>query len=148
MTPMFEDEIIEPDPLREAIELLLPLRERKLSRLKRKLAEEKETLKQLQASLKKGEGMLILFRQKYQQCLDDFTHHHTGVVLLHEKLHQTLEKEQVTRGRLLQQDEANQQLIDQITQQTQRIEEAEQAVKNGQREIEKLEYILEEKEML
>jgi len=148
VTPIFEDEIIEPDPLREAIELLLPLRERKLSRLKRKLAEEKETLKQLQASLKKGEGMLILFRQKYQQCLDDFTHYHTGVVLLHEKLHQTLEKEQVTRGRLLQQDEANQQLIDQITQQTERIEEAEHAVKNGQREIEKLEYILEEKEML
>jgi len=145
---MFEDEHTEPDPLLEAIHFLIPLRERKLSRLKRQLSEEKQKLKTLEAELKKGQGMLILFRQKYQQCLDDFTQHHTGVVLLHEKLHQTLEKEHVTRGRLLQQEEANHQLTEQIIEQTQRIEEAERAVKNGQREIDKLEYILEEKEML
>jgi len=148
VTPLFEEEFSEPDPLLEAINFLLPLRERKLSRLKRTLSEEKLKLKTLQGELTKGEGILILFRQKYQQCLDDFTHHHTGVVLLHEKLHQTLEKEQVTRGRLLQQEEANHKLTEQIIKQTQRIEEAERAVRNGQREIEKLEYILEEKEML
>ena len=146
--PESDDEIAEPNPLIDTIEILLPLRSRKLSRLKRKLMEEKRALVEMERELKKGEDKLILFRQRYKQSLDDFNHHHTGVVLLHEKLHLTLEAEKLTRGRLLRQEEDNHTLTQRIIEQQEIIEAADRDVKACQGEIDKLEYILEEKESL
>jgi len=148
MTPEYDEETPEPNELIDTISVLLPLRQRKLARLKRVLMAEKARLKEMEADLKRGQNQLLLFRQAYQETTNAFTTYHTGVLMLHEKLHQTLEAEKATRGRLLKQDEENQTLITQISSQTDTIHEAQHAVEICQREIEKLEYILEEKELM
>jgi len=148
MLPDYDDDIPADTPLLSTVNLLLPLRERKLFRLTRVLREEKQTLKALEQDLNAGEKRLARFRLTYKDALDDFNKHHTGVILLHEKLHQALEEERGARTRLLKQEEDNQGLTERIVKQRDVISEAQENIETCQREIEKLEYILEQKELM
>ncbi|PPC63848.1 hypothetical protein C1Y41_04175 [Pantoea sp. ICBG 1758] len=144
MMQPFEDEIPTENELKKILDTLLPLRERKLRRLKRELCEHESLLRSLQIDLKKGEKRLVLFREQYQTAINEFANHHTGVVLLHEKLHRTLEKEKVVRNRLLKQESDNHDLITLIADQIILVDNARESVTACQREIEKLEIIIEE----
>lgn len=148
MQPEFEEEENQPDELIDTVEILLPIREQKLIRLKRTLRQEKDRLREMNQDLKQGEQRLSLFREKYKKSLADFSTNHTGVILQHEKLLRTLEAERLSRSRLLKQESDNQSLAERITQQMEVIDKAGEAVLVCQKEIEKLEYILEEKDMI
>ncbi|NIG12934.1 hypothetical protein F3J37_01560 [Pantoea sp. Al-1710] len=149
MLPDYDEEKERADyELLKTATMLLPLRERKLAKLKNALTAENKKLKNLKHDLKIGQRRLNKFRDQYKEALDDFTKHHTGVVMMHEKLFQTLENEKMARTKLLKQEEDNAGKMDAISQQLEVIGSAQTDIENCQREIEKLEYILEQKDLM
>jgi len=132
----------------KTVEFLLPLRQRKLIALKKQVNQEDAELKALHRRYRKGLKRVKQFREAYQACIEEFTLYHTGVVMLNEKLHQTLQHEKDARQKVLKQDADNQALVLEIEKQTHALALAKGEVDACQAEIEKLEYILEQKEDL
>lgn len=123
------------------VDVLLPIRGLRLIRLKNTLREEETTLRQLNREYQTGLRRLDRKREAYKKTIDEFAQFHTGVILIQEKLHQTLEAEKVARDLVLKQEAENYDMAMQIDNQTSVVEEAKAAVKVCQSDIEKLEYI-------
>jgi len=128
--------------------VILPLRERKLVKLKNRLKEENARLAKLHKLMKKGERRLTIYRHQYKNAIEDFAKHHTGVILMHEKLFQTLEAEKLCRANLMNQEAENQEVAEHILKQGILIESINKEIKDCQKEIEKIEVILSEKGLL
>lgn len=133
--------------LHKTAKILLPLHERQLGRLKKTLRDEELNLRTMKRNLRTGERRLVKCRSVYQECLDDFANHHTGVILLHEKLHQTLEAEKRARTKLLDQEAENQTMTAEITRQVELVDHTKKSIKACQKQIDKFEYILEQEDL-
>lgn len=134
--------------LKENVETLLPIRKRKLISLKGELKKQEKQLKFLHREYRKGERRLETRRQFYLKAMEDFKAFHTGVILVQEKLHQGLQNEKHHRDRLLKQEKENEAIALEITEQEKRVDAAKREVNQCQADIDKLEYILEQRDFV
>ena len=130
--------------LQEALHILLPIRRQRLRRSEQKQREQQQLLSQQNQSLVQGEQLALGQQQAWQQSQADFVEHHTGVLQPLNVLQLGIEQEQSCRLALVQQQLHNQQLVQQIEQQQENVHSARQDVQRCQREVEKLEYLLEQ----
>jgi len=128
------------------VKTLLPVRNRKLKRLENELREQQFILLNLKERLRTGEEKLNGFREEYKKCLKEFSLYHTGVVLLQEQLHQVLRKESRIREKLLEQEKENYETVIEIDSKETFIEEMKKEIQPLLREIEKLDYLMNEQD--
>jgi len=128
------------------VKTLLPVRNRKLKRLENELREQQLILLNLKERLRTGEEKLSAFREEYKKCLEEFSLYHTGVVLLQEQLHQVLRKESRIREKLLEQEKENYETVIEIDSKETFIEEMKKEIQPLLREIEKLDYLMNEQD--
>jgi len=130
--------------LRRTLDLLLPIRRQRLNRSERQLREQEQALRQLEEQRARADEQLHERQQRYQQLKAGFAQQNCGVRQASYLLERALEQEQqalknVHGGRLTLQEIDRAQLERQ-----QHVEEARQETRQRQREVEKLEFLLQQ----
>ena len=142
-----EGESVDPQQqaLQDMLQVLLPIRQRRLRRSQQQQRKQEQALVQQQRILQQGEQQLLVQRQQYQQSQSDFADRYTGTVHAQWEVQQGLEDEQSHRQQMLQQQSHTQQLSQQVTAQQENLTRAKQDVQLCQRAVEKVEYLLQQR---
>lgn len=130
--------------LRRTLDLLLPIRRQRLNRSERQQREQEQTLRQLETQTDRAGEQLNERRQGYQQLRAGFAAQNCGVRQASYLLERALEQEQ----QALKKVHSGQLKLHELTQaqhdQQQRVEAARQETRQRQRDVEKLEFLLQQ----
>jgi multidrug resistance efflux pump len=137
---------LSPDPqqvsLEQVLNTLLPIRRRRLRHCEREQRQHEQHLRRCQQAVELGEQQLAEQKIGYLQLRNDFVPQHAGVTQPLNDLRETLDVEKTTRAGVIQQIQRTQQLQEEVQQQQARLNDAQLAVQRCQRDIEKMEYLL------
>ncbi|AIR65718.1 hypothetical protein [Cedecea neteri] len=137
---------LSPDPQQVALEqmltLLLPIRRRRLRRCESEHRQHEQQLRRCQQAVEQGEQQLAEQKIGYLQLRNDFVPQHAGVMQPLNDLRETLDVEKSSRAGVIQQIQHTHQLQEEVQQQQERLTAAQSAVQRCQRDIEKMEYLL------
>lgn len=133
--------------LQRTLHLLLPIRRQRLSRSERQQREQEQALQAVFEESRQTERRLTEKRDAYQQLRATFMQTNGGVQQQKFLLERALQAEQQA-AELVDSECLNlHQLAQQKVEQQQRVEQAQQETRLRQREVEKLEYLLEQSEV-
>lgn len=137
---------LSPDPQRVALEqvlnTLLPIRRRRLRHCEREQRQHEQQLQRCRVAVEDGHQRLEEKKIGYLQLRNDFVPQHAGVTQPLNDLRETLDVEKTTRAGVIQQIQHTHQLQEEVQQQQARLNDAQLAVQRCQRDIEKMEYLL------
>lgn len=133
--------------LHRTLHLLLPIRRQRLSRSERQQRAQEQALQAVLEETCQTERRLTEKREAYQQLRATFMQTNGGVQQQKFLLERALQAEQQA-AELVDSERLNlHQLAQQKVEQQQRVEQAQQETRLRQREVEKLEYLLEQSEV-
>lgn len=137
---------LSPDPQQVALEqvltLLLPIRRRRLRRCESEQRQNEQQLRRCQQAVEQGEQQLAEQKIGYLQLRNNFVPQHAGITKPLNDLRETLDVEKSSRAGVIQQIQHTHQLQEEVQQQQARLTAAQSAVQRCQRDIEKMEYLL------
>lgn len=137
---------LSPDPQRVALEqvltTLLPIRRRRLRQREREQRQHEQQLKRCREAVERGNDLLEEKKIGYLQLRNDFVPQHAGVIQPLNDLRETLDAEKNNRAGVIQQIQQTHRLQEEAEQQEERLTAAQLAVQRCQRDIEKMEYLL------
>lgn len=137
---------LSPDPQRVALEqvlnTLLPIRRRRLRHCEREQRQHEQQLQRCRVAVEEGHQRLEEKKIGYLQLRNNFVPQHAGITQALNDLRETLDVEKTTRAGVIQQVQHTQQLQEEVQQQQARLNDVQLAVQRCQRDIEKIEYLL------
>lgn len=133
--------------LQKILKVLLPIRKQRLSRSERQQRQQEHALQQCQQALREGEEKLADDRQHYQATTAAFLPDHQGKETAPGALNSALDGEQQQREEMLRQQQQLSVLESAARQQQARSEEALREVQRCQRDVEKINYLLQNSEV-
>ena len=137
---------LSPDPqllaLNQVLNTLLPIRRRRLRRCEREQHEQECQLTRTRDAAGKSRQLLEEKKLGYLQLREAFVPQYSGVIQPLNDLRETLDVEKTTRAGVIQQIQHTHQLQEEAQQQQARLNDAQLAVQRCQRDIEKMEYLL------
>lgn len=149
--PLPDNDIIAPDAsdtLAQAFALLLPIRRQRLRRSERLQREAEQALRETERHTAQTEQQLDEAQQAYQALREGFAEHHQAGVQKQEHLMEGLAHERQANDAVSGQRNQLQQYRHQHVTQQQQMQHAQQQTRARQREVEKLEYLIEHSEAL
>lgn len=133
--------------LQKILKVLLPIRKQRLSRSERQQRQQEQQLLLSQQALSKGEQKLADDQQRYQMTTAAFLPAHQGKDISLIALNGAIDDEKQQRNDMLHQQQQVE-ILDSATQKEQlRSEEALRNVQRCQRDVEKIEYLLQNSEI-
>jgi len=133
--------------LQRTLNLLLPIRRQRLSRSERQQRAEEQALQAVVEETQQTEQRLTEKRGAYQQIRATFMQNNGGVQQQKFLLERALQTEQQAAEQVDNERLSLHQLAQQQSEQQQRLEQAQQETRLRQRDVEKLEYLLEQNEV-
>lgn len=133
--------------LHRTLNLLLPIRRQRLSRSERQQRAEEQALQAVIEETHQTEQRLAEKRGAYQQIRATFMQNNGGVQQQKFLLERALQSEQQAAEQVDNERLSLHQLAQQQIEQQQRVEQAQQETRLRQRDVEKLEYLLEQNEV-
>lgn len=130
--------------LQRTLNLLLPIRRQRLNRSERQQREQEQALQLVNEKTSLTEQRLAERQGDYQQIRQAFMHHHGGVRQEKFRLERALQNEQQAAEKVDNERLSLHQLAEQQLHQQAQVENARQETRQRQREVEKLEYLLQE----
>lgn len=141
------DENADGEMLARTLNLLLPIRRQRLSRSERQQREAEKALRALDAKTTEAEQQLRQKQHDYQQRRDAFATENCGKHQAKYRLERAIEQEQQAAGRVDAVRQTLQQLAQQRAAQAEQVALAQQETRQRQRDVEKLDYLLQQKEV-
>lgn len=141
-----ESDIEEESPtaeLERTLNILLPIRRQRLSRSERLQREQERALRQVQEQEEQAEVTLVEEQQRYREIRDSFDDNNLGQQRTYQ-LERAIQHEQQASDRVGEQRNHLLHLGIEEEAQQQRVVEAQQETRLRQRDVEKLEYLLEQ----
>lgn len=135
------------ETLARTLNLLLPIRRQRLSRSERQQRDAENALRSLEMKALETEQDLAQKQADYQQLRDTFAANNCGKHQAKYRLERAIEQEQQAAGRVEAVRQTLNQLAQQQTAQRERVETAQQETRQRLRDVEKLEYLLQQKEV-
>lgn len=133
--------------LQRTLNLLLPVRRQRLSRSERQQRAQEQALQSLVDETRQTEQRLTEKRSVYQQIRTAFMQKNGGIQQEKFLLERALQAEQQAAGLVDNERLTLHQLAQQQVEQQQRVEQARQETRLRQRDVEKLEYLLQQNEV-
>lgn len=133
--------------LHRTLNLLLPIRRQRLSRSERQQRIQEQALHAVEDETRQTEQRLTEKRSDYQQIRATFMQNNGGVQQQKFLLERALQAEQQAAERVDNERLNLHQLAQQKVEQQQRVAQAQQETRLRQRDVEKLEYLLEQNEV-
>lgn len=130
--------------LQRTLNLLLPIRRQRLNRSERQQREQEQALQAVKDKTTLTEQHLAERQGDYQQIRSTFMHNNGGVQQAKFRLERALQAEQQAADKVDNERLNLHQLAEQQQHQQVQVEHARQATRQRQREVEKLEYLLQE----
>ncbi|MCU5773676.1 type III secretion system protein [Erwiniaceae bacterium BAC15a-03b] len=137
-------EVSDTEALQKTFALLLPIRRQRLNRSERAQREQERALQAADSQSAAAQQQLARHQQHYQQLRDSFAAGLQQQENLRQELHQERQAGEAVLGQKRELINCQQQQSDQ----QQRLSEAQQETRSRQRELEKLEYLMQESEGL
>ncbi|QKJ86339.1 hypothetical protein PMPD1_1380 [Paramixta manurensis] len=132
--------------LHNVLKVLLPIRKQRLSRSERLQRQQQQQLQVCHQQHHDGEQLLQGQSQRYQETVAAFVPQHQGKIEPLNELRDALQTEQQQRDDVLRQRQQIVVLENATQAQQQRVDEALQVVQRCQRDVEKIEYLLQNNE--
>lgn len=137
---------LSPDPqwvaLEQVLNTLLPIRRRRLRHCEREQRQHEQQLQRYHDDAEQSNQALAEKKIGYLQLRNDFVPQHAGITQPLNDLRETLDVEKSSRAGVIQQIQQTHQLHEKVQQQQERVTAAQLAVQRCQRDIEKMEYLL------
>ncbi|MFU9136288.1 type III secretion protein [Erwinia tasmaniensis] len=130
--------------LQRTLNLLLPIRRQRLSRSERQQREQERALRSLVEKKAEADERLAGRRQDYQQVRRAFDGQNCGVRQEKFRLERAIQQEQQAADRVDKEQMKLHQLAQQHGEQQVKVEQAQQETRRRLREVEKLEYLLQQ----
>lgn len=134
--------------LQRTLQLLLPIRRQRLSRSERQQREQEQALRAVVDKTVHTERKLDEKKGEYQQIRAGFMQQNAGVQQAKFRLERALQSEQQAAEEVDRQRLSLHELAEQQQQQQQRVEQAQRETRLRLRDVEKLEYLLQQNEVL
>lgn len=128
--------------LEQVLNTLLPIRRRRLRHCEREQRQLEQQLQRCQAAVEEGNQLLEEKKIGYLQLRNDFVPRHAGITRPLNDLRKTLDVEKTNHAGVIQQIQHTHRLQEEVQQQQARLNDAQLAVQRCQRDIEKMEYLL------
>lgn len=128
--------------LQRVLSVLLPIRKQRLNRSERLQRKQKQQLQQSQQTYHHSTQQLQQSQQRYQQTVDAFAEAHQGKSEPQSQLYDAINTEQRQRTDMLSQQQQVTLLQQDMQKQQLLTDDAQREVQRNQRDVEKIEYLL------